>query len=72
MKKNGIVYYPRLESEIVQKGVLKRDIEIAIGINHATFCKKINGESCFTLEQALTIWNTWFSDIPIEELFRHN
>ena len=71
MKKNGIVYYPKLESEIVKRGILKKEIEMTISLNHATFCNKLNGKSQFTLEQGLTIWKTWFSDIPIEELFEH-
>ncbi len=72
MKKNGKIYYPLLEAEIVKRGILKKEIRKAIGVEHTTLCYKLNGERSFTLEQGLLIWKTWFSDIPIDELFKHN
>ena len=72
MKKDGTVCFPRLESEIVKRGIQKKEIREFLGIEHSSFCQKLNGKRPFTLEQGLTIWGTWFSDIPIDELFRKN
>ncbi len=70
MKRNGQIYFPRLESEILFRGITKTEITQKLGINHSSFIYKLNGERPFTLEQGLTIWKTWFSDIPIDELFK--
>lgn len=70
MKKSGEIYYPNLESEIARRGILKKDIKNVLGLDHATFSYKLNGIRPFTLEQGLTIWKTFFYDIPIDELFR--
>ncbi|MBR7085315.1 MAG: hypothetical protein IKI37_09090 [Oscillospiraceae bacterium] len=70
MKKTGNVTFPCLESEITRRGIRKMDIQQKLGINHSSFSYKLNGERPFTLEQGLTIWKTWFSDIPIDELFK--
>lgn len=70
MKKDGTVYYPRLEAEIVKRGIRKTEIRKRLGVNHTTLSEKLNGKRPFTLEQGLFIWETWFHDVPIEELFR--
>lgn len=70
MTKSGKVYYPRLEAEIAQRGILKKDMKEALGIDHASFSYKLNGIRPFTLEQGILVWKTWFSDIPIDELFK--
>lgn len=72
MKKTGEVHYPRLEAEISCRGILKKDMLTILKLDHASFSYKLNGERPFTLEQGLLIWKTWFSDIPIDELFRKN
>ncbi|MBQ9643902.1 MAG: hypothetical protein IJV26_07670 [Lachnospiraceae bacterium] len=71
MKKDGTVYYPILEAELVKRGIRKSEIRKALNVEHSSFCEKLNGKRPFTLEQGLTIWKTWFHDIPIDELFRH-
>lgn len=71
MKKNGKTYYPRLEAEIIKRGLLKGDICKRLSINRASLCYKLNGERPFTLEQAFTIQKTWFPGIPMEALFFH-
>lgn len=72
MKNNGYVHYPGLESEMVKRGILKRDIISLIGVENSTLSNKINGKRDFTLTEALIIWNKWFRDIPVDELFTHN
>lgn len=69
MKKNGEVCYPRLESEIVSRGIRKKNVYELLEIDRSSLTNKLNGKSPFTIEQALLIWKMWFSDIPINELF---
>lgn len=69
MKKNGKVYYPRLEAEVVSRGVQKKDIYTLLKIERSSLTNKLNGKCPFTIEQALLIWKKWFSDIPLNELF---
>ncbi|MCM1225966.1 MAG: hypothetical protein NC320_00900 [Clostridium sp.] len=70
MKKSGEVYYPRLESEIIGRGIQKKDIYGLLEIDRSSLTNKLNGNSSFTIEQALLIWKKWFSDIPIDKLFK--
>lgn len=72
MKNNGYVHYPVLESEMAKRGILKRDVIGLLGVENSTFSNKINGKRDFTLTEALAIWNEWFRDIPVDELFTHN
>lgn len=72
MKKGKGAYFPKLETEILLRGILKKEIEDGLCIAHSAFVAKLNGERVFTLEQGIFIWKTWFSDIPIDELFRKN
>ena len=69
MKKSGKVCYPRLEAEIVSREIQKKDIYVLLKIDRSSLTNKLNGKSPFTIEQGLTIWKKWFSDIPINELF---
>ena len=69
MDKNGKVCYPRLEAEIVRRGIRKQEIYDKLGIDRSSLTNKLNGRCPFTIEQALLIWKKWFSDIPINELF---
>ncbi len=69
MKKSGEVYYPKLEAEIVRRGVQKKDIYGLLEIDRSSLTNKLNGKSSFTVEQALLIWKKWFSDISIDKLF---
>lgn len=71
MKRNGEVYFPTLEAEIAKRGIKKKDIANRAGIEISTFYYKLNGTRPFTLDQALSIWETWFPDIPVNELFKH-
>lgn len=69
MKKSGEVCYPRLEAEIVSRGVRKTDIYKLLEIDRSSLTNKLNGKSPFTIGQALLMWKMWFYDIPIDELF---
>ncbi len=73
MKKTGSPYlYPILETEIKKRHIKKVRIAELLNIQKRTLSKKLNGEIKFSLEEGLLIWKTWFSDIPIDELYRKN
>lgn len=71
MKRNGYLYFPILEKEIKERGIKKKAMEKLLDIDHVSFWYKLNGKRPFTIDQALLIWKTWFSDVPVQELFWH-
>lgn len=72
MRKNGYVHFLLLETEMMKRGIFKRDISELLDVELSTVSYKINGKREFTLDEALTIWRKWFGDIPIDELFSHS
>ncbi len=72
MRKDGYVHFPVLETEMMKRRIFKRDITELLNIEASTLSNKINGKREFTLDEALMIWEKWFSDIPIDELFKHS
>ncbi|MDE5885780.1 MAG: hypothetical protein K2H29_11990 [Oscillospiraceae bacterium] len=64
------IVYPTLEAEIARRGIKKYEIAKFLGISPRTFSNKLSASIGFSLEQGLTIWKTFFSDVPIDELFR--
>lgn len=72
MKRDGTAYYPVLESEIILRKVSKKDICLLLGVQKNTFAKKLNGNLRFSLDEAIHIQETFFSDISVNQLFRHD
>lgn len=68
---NNKVTFPTLEAEIARRGIKKREIANILGIEQRTLSNKLNGYTRFALEEAVKIKQTWFPEIPIEELFSH-
>lgn len=71
MKRDGSVYYPKLESEIVLRGIHKQDIQKHLNCKMGTFMLKLNGERRFTLDEAIKIQEACFPDVSVNDLFRH-
>lgn len=71
MKRDGNVYFPVLESELAKRGITKKRIQELIKVDYSTLVTKINGERPFLLKEAVLIQETYFSDVPVNELFRH-
>ncbi|MDE6708360.1 MAG: hypothetical protein K2K06_10045 [Oscillospiraceae bacterium] len=69
MQKKKIVY-PELEAQLAKKGCYKMELAKMLGIMPRTLSNKMSGVSHFTIEEAMKIRDEWFSDIPIEKLFR--
>jgi len=71
MKKKKIVY-PELEAQLAKKGCYKMKLAEMLGIFPRTLSKKLKGDSHFTVEEAITIQEQWFSEISVNELFKRN
>ena len=72
MKRDGTAYYPVLESEIILRKISKKDIYSLLGFQANTFTLKLNGNLRFSLDEAIQIQETFFSDISVNQLFRHD
>ena len=66
------VIYPELEAQLAKRGYYKMELAKMLGIMPRTLTNKLSGISHFTVEEAILIQEKWFSDIPIDELFRKN
>lgn len=71
MKRDGTAYYPVLESEIILRKISKKDIYQLLDVQPNTFTLKLNGNLRFSLDEAIRIQETFFPDISVNELFRH-
>ncbi|MDO4157359.1 MAG: XRE family transcriptional regulator [Oscillospiraceae bacterium] len=71
MKRDSSAYYPRLEAEMILRHITRLDLKDCIKLKYNTLCKKVNGELRFSLEEAIKIQETYFPDISVNELFRH-
>lgn len=71
MKRDGTAYYPLLESEIILRKISKKDIYQLLDVQPNTFTLKLNGNLRFSLDEAIRIQETFFSDVSVNQLFRH-
>ena len=71
MKRDGTAYYPVLESEIILRKISKKDIYQLLNVQPNTFTLKLNGNLRFSLDEAILIQETFFSDVSVNQLFRH-
>lgn len=71
MKRDGTAYYPVLESEIILRKISKKDIYQLLDVQPNTFTLKLNGNLRFSLDEAIRIQETFFPDVSVNQLFRH-
>lgn len=71
MKRDGTAYYPVLESEIILRKISKKDIYQLLDVQPNTFTLKLNGNLRFSLDEAIRIQETFFSDVSVNKLFQH-
>lgn len=71
MKRDGTAYYPLLESEIILRKISKKDIYQLLDVQPNTFTLKLNGNLRFSLDEAIRIQETFFSDVSVNKLFQH-
>lgn len=63
--------FPELEKQILMKGIKKKDIATALGIQPRTLSLKMTGKTEFLLSEALYI-HSLFPSVPVEKLFELN
>ena len=61
--------YPILEAKIAEHGIKKKDIAKVLRITARALSSKFTRKVSFSLDEALTIKQTFFPDISVEELF---
>ena len=64
--------YTHLLAEISKREIKHKAIQKELGITKCTLSVKLHGKrnANFTLEQAITIQQKFFPDVPIEKLFK--
>ncbi len=63
------VKYPTLVKEMAVRKIKRGDLAQAAGISGKTFYNKMNGNTPFTLDEALAIKKAFFMHMTLEELF---
>lgn|GEM_PF-362466 len=61
--------YPNLKAEMARLCLKKKDIAEKTGLSVRTVYKKMDGESCFTIDEALIIRDTYFKKMSLDYLF---
>lgn len=61
--------FKNLKAEMAREGLSRKDIAIAIGISHKSFCNKLAGKSDFTRSEMLKIKEYFFKNHTLEYLF---
>ena len=67
----GTAYCPVVESEIILRKISKKDIYQLLDVQANTFTLKLNGNLRFSLDEAIRIQETFFSDVSVNQLFQH-
>lgn len=65
-----ISVYPNLVSEIAKRDIKLKKIAEVLNISYKAFSNKMRGVAPFTFDEAIVIWEAFFSDIDIMELFK--
>lgn len=61
--------YANLKGEMAKKNITNESIAKLLGVHRNSIYNKINGESEFSIEQAMLIQETFFPDLEIKYLF---
>lgn len=61
--------YNNLLAEIARKRLTKQDIREEIEVSQSTFYSKLNGDTSFTLDEAIKIYKTFFPETDFLYLF---
>nr|DAE51330.1 MAG TPA: hypothetical protein [Caudoviricetes sp.] len=56
---------------MILRHVTRLNLKDCIKLKYNTLCKKVNGELRFSLDEAIRIQETFFSDVSVNQLFRH-
>lgn len=64
-----MILLKNLEAEMARYGVTNNDIKSLLGCSDRTVTNKLNGETDFTVPEALKIRNTFFPNLRLEYLF---
>lgn len=63
------IAFPFLIAEIAKRGIKRKQIAEALGINYKSLYNKLTGETPLTWQEASNIRNTFFPDVAYDDLF---
>ena len=61
--------YKNLAIQMLQQNVSRRKLSERTHTGYKSMCKKLNGDTAFTIEEAIAIHRVMNKAMPIEELF---
>ena len=64
--------YMNLKGEMAKKNITNESIANLLGIHRNSVYNKINGESQFSIDEALAIRNAFFPNYDVDTLFGEN
>ncbi len=64
--------YKRLMAQMALRGMTNQALAKQIGMLYETLCRKMRGESCFTLDEAILIKAALTCTEPLETLFERS
>ena len=62
--------YKTLIGELAKKKITKSILAKLLSIHVNSVTNKLNGNSSFTVEEAILIWKTYFPEWSIDDLFK--
>lgn len=62
--------YLNLKGEMAKKNITNESIAQLLGVHRNSIYNKINGESKFSIDEAIAIRSAFFPDYDIDELFK--
>ena len=58
-----------LRGEMAKRKISIEEISLLLGIHRNSVANKLNGDSCFSIEQSFKIQETYFPDLELKYLF---
>ena len=61
--------YPTLRGELAKRKISIEELALLLGLHRNSVSNKLNGSSCFTIEESMKIQETYFPDKELKYLF---
>jgi hypothetical protein len=72
MRSKRQTYYPVLKQYMMERGIHVEHIRKLCFLDYQCTWKRINGITKISIDEAIQIQETFFPDVPVNELFRHD
>jgi hypothetical protein len=71
MRAKRQTYYPVLKQYMMERGIHVAHIMKLLILDYQCTWKRVNGITKISIDEAIQIQETFFPDVPVNELFRH-